>query len=102
MRYKRFAGEKESADGVWSVSYLKRKVLKGMEERGEVVKITRAKWVKMGGELAEATPKGKEEEHVWAVARTWEHMSKTRVKPEKVDEDEGEVRRAYGLRESRA
>lgn len=96
--HKRFAGETESGEGEWSMSYLKKRVLKGMEERGEVVKVTRKRWAKMRGE-GEGKEKGKEDEHVWAVTSVWEEMSRERVRPERVQEDEGDMRKEYGLRE---
>lgn len=74
------------------MSFLKKKVLHGMESRGEVLKMTRAKWDKVAargtpaGEADAATAVGgegqsarsakgvraKEEEHVWVVRSLWE------------------------------
>lgn len=39
-----FPGKDESSAGRWSMSYLKNRVLKPMEERGEVLKLTRGRW----------------------------------------------------------
>ncbi|GAA5878455.1 hypothetical protein JCM1840_002590 [Sporobolomyces johnsonii] len=39
-----YPGQEESSNGRWSMSYLKRHVLAGMENRGEIVKLTRHKW----------------------------------------------------------
>ncbi|ORY75367.1 hypothetical protein BCR35DRAFT_306353 [Leucosporidium creatinivorum] len=99
---KAFPGQQASAEGSWSVSYLKKQVLKGMEERGEVVKITRGKWERAhpqstgsssspsagaaaveadgaagaGGKSATAAKSQHkhEEEHVWVVASEWQRV----------------------------
>ncbi|SCV67037.1 BQ2448_5683 [Microbotryum intermedium] len=41
--------EAEDTDGTWSMAYLKRKVLAGMQEKGQVVKMTKIKWDKLRG-----------------------------------------------------
>lgn len=44
---KEFPGQSNSAAGVWSITYLKNNVLKEMEEKGVLMKITRGKWDRM-------------------------------------------------------
>ncbi|GAA5879120.1 hypothetical protein JCM8547_008373 [Rhodosporidiobolus lusitaniae] len=85
--------------GQWSVAYLKRKVLANLEARGEVVKVTRARWeatqpgaresraeaveaveaksaggkAKGGKQSAAAVQSRKEgQEHVWVEGGVWE------------------------------
>ncbi|SGY40349.1 BQ5605_C003g02357 [Microbotryum silenes-dioicae] len=41
--------EKGDTDGTWSMAYLKKKVLAGMLEKGQVVKMTKIKWDKLRG-----------------------------------------------------
>lgn len=118
-----FAGQIESSEGRWSVAYLKKKVLRQMEERGEVVKVTRAKWDKLapdseggkesGEEEMKAGPKGKrtarreEEEHVWVAKEQWderwalgkdarEATKEANIATGRV-EGAKELRKAYGL-----
>ena len=89
-----FPGKDESGNGTWSMQYLKRRVLKPMEERGEVLKMTRGRWEKEapGSEVAsldettvdetqgetKADAKGKKsakrdnEEHIWVTRDMWE------------------------------
>lgn len=77
------------------MSYLKHRVLKPMEERGEVLKITRGRWDRLApgssaaaeAAAAEAQPgkqgdgKGKktakreDEEHVWVTRAMWDERS---------------------------
>ncbi|GAA5976931.1 hypothetical protein JCM11641_002201 [Rhodosporidiobolus odoratus] len=79
----------------WSMSYLKKKILAGLEEKGDIVKITRGKWettaglkgarqeavesVTAGGAGGKGKGKGKvqqskkeEQEHVWVHRELWE------------------------------
>lgn len=80
---KQFPGQAESTDGQWSKTYLKRIVLQQMEGRGELCKLTRGKWDRLGALLpvsgAEPVAAGtsspasiKElEEHVWVEKEEW-------------------------------
>jgi len=105
------------------MSFLKKKVLHGMEVRGEVLKMTRAKWDKVNargtpeGEAAEAAVgtegqsarsakgvKAKEEEHVWVLKDLWaEALAKGPSGKELAERaarrEQGEIdlRKEYGL-----
>ncbi|KAK4701162.1 hypothetical protein P7C70_g5075, partial [Phenoliferia sp. Uapishka_3] len=112
-----FPGKDESANGSWSMQYLKKRVLRHMEERGEVLKITRGRWDRLapGGEveaesraveLEESVGKGKKtakretEEHVWVTREMWDERSRNgKEDREKLGEVKRGLDRVQGDRE---
>ncbi|GAA5885371.1 hypothetical protein JCM16303_006022 [Sporobolomyces ruberrimus] len=48
-----FPGKRDSTGGKWSMRYLKRQVLDSMQEEGEILKITKARWDSLKQPLAE-------------------------------------------------
>ncbi|KAM0751189.1 hypothetical protein T439DRAFT_325339 [Meredithblackwellia eburnea MCA 4105] len=109
---KSWPGKEESSDGKWSMAYLKKVVLAGMEQRGDLRKVTRRKWESLLGESAAikehkeeviqaSGEKGKkkvqreEDAHVWVPKEMWDerfgkHLEKTGV--EKANHTRSEVR----------
>jgi hypothetical protein len=107
--------------GTWSVSYLKKRLLKEMETQGQVVKLTRGKWDKLLAD-ASSTPatksaavdektkgsKKEEEEHVWMHGGVYKNTLKQAAGAREaraaaralLAEENGEqsIRAEYGLR----
>ncbi len=107
------------------MSFLKKKVLHGMEVRGEVLKMTRAKWDKVSargtpeGEAAAAEPtegqsarsakgvKAKDEEHVWVLKDAWTEAlargpsgKELAERAARREQGEDELRKEYGLNQA--
>jgi len=123
---KAFPGQSESTEGTWSMRYLKQGLLARMEERGEIVKLTRSKWENLSGTTS--TPveteqveevKGlnkkqtknqaqqaakKEAEFVWVVKDEFEKAMRDRREngdsgrtPKDTKKGEEDLKRRYGL-----
>ncbi|KAI5479588.1 hypothetical protein MNV49_003325 [Pseudohyphozyma bogoriensis] len=117
---KTFPGEEENSQGSWTMNYLKHRVLKGMEDRGEVIKLTRSAWDKLNpaeaGVVGEGEEKAKDvkgksgakaSEHVWvsmevyrqkkAESRAWREQDSSARREVREQEAERSLKEGYGL-----
>ncbi|GAA5928680.1 hypothetical protein JCM1841_002963 [Sporobolomyces salmonicolor] len=121
-----YPGKDESSDGRWSMSYLKRHILAGMEGRGEIIKLTRHKWEAVAAaagietkpadpEVAPETPTTvkaeplsksqaqaqakRESDHIWVLKSMWTEASRKAAENQPSKRVQRAVRDEVQLRE---